>query len=207
MVQKNSAAPSAPRGRPRSFDTDEVLDRVRDTFWRYGYAGTSMDQLSAATGPAQAEPLRRVRRQEEALPRRARQLSRRRPRRIRRGVRGPGPVRVARGDDRMVDRQVHGQGRGRRRLLHDAHRHARGDRGPGNLARGARIDGFARPRPGPPLRKGDRGRADLSASRSARAGDGDGRQPLRDFGAGAGRLSAGPNCGRWPIGRWRWSGR
>jgi len=47
MVQKTSAAP---RGRPRSFDTDEVLDRVRDTFWRYGYAGTSMDQLSAATG-------------------------------------------------------------------------------------------------------------------------------------------------------------
>ncbi len=47
MVQKKSAAV---RGRPRSFDTDEVLDRVRDTFWRYGYAGTSMDQLSAATG-------------------------------------------------------------------------------------------------------------------------------------------------------------
>lgn len=47
MVQKNSAAV---RGRPRKFDTDEVLDRVRDTFWRYGYAGTSMDQLSAATG-------------------------------------------------------------------------------------------------------------------------------------------------------------
>ncbi len=50
MVQKKSTAQSAPRGRPRSFDTDEVLDRVRDTFWRYGYAGTSMDQLSAATG-------------------------------------------------------------------------------------------------------------------------------------------------------------
>jgi TetR/AcrR family transcriptional regulator, copper-responsive repressor len=50
MVQKNSTAQSAPRGRPRSFDTDEVLDRVRDTFWRYGYSGTSMDQLSAATG-------------------------------------------------------------------------------------------------------------------------------------------------------------
>ena len=27
-----------------------MLDRVRDTFWRYGYAGTSMDQLAAATG-------------------------------------------------------------------------------------------------------------------------------------------------------------
>jgi AcrR family transcriptional regulator len=48
MVQKNTAP--APRGRPRSFDTDQVLDRVRDTFWKHGYAGTSMDQLAAATG-------------------------------------------------------------------------------------------------------------------------------------------------------------
>ena len=38
------------RGRPRSFDTDAVLAAVRDTFWRHGYAGTSMDQLAAATG-------------------------------------------------------------------------------------------------------------------------------------------------------------
>jgi TetR/AcrR family transcriptional regulator, copper-responsive repressor len=45
MVQK-----PAVRGRPRSFDTDEVLGRARDIFWRYGFAGTSMDQLSAATG-------------------------------------------------------------------------------------------------------------------------------------------------------------
>ncbi|MGZ8310761.1 MAG: TetR/AcrR family transcriptional regulator [Allosphingosinicella sp.] len=45
MVQKSGA-----RGRPRSFDTDQVLASVRDTFWRYGYAGTSMDQLSSATG-------------------------------------------------------------------------------------------------------------------------------------------------------------
>lgn len=49
MVQKNLAA-SPVRGRPRGFDTDEVLGQVRNTFWRYGYAGTSMDQLSAATG-------------------------------------------------------------------------------------------------------------------------------------------------------------
>lgn len=45
-----ATAKPAPRGRPRSFDTDQVLDRVRDTFWRHGYAGTSMDQLAAATG-------------------------------------------------------------------------------------------------------------------------------------------------------------
>jgi AcrR family transcriptional regulator len=50
MVQKNPAASAAVRGRPRGFDTDQVLGQVRDTFWRYGYAGTSMDQLSAATG-------------------------------------------------------------------------------------------------------------------------------------------------------------
>ncbi len=49
MVQKNADAPPA-RGRPRKFDTDEVLARARDTFWKYGYSGTSMDQLAAATG-------------------------------------------------------------------------------------------------------------------------------------------------------------
>ena len=49
MVQNSSAQAVPVRGRPRSFDTDQVLDRVRDTFWRFGYAGTSMDQLSAAT--------------------------------------------------------------------------------------------------------------------------------------------------------------
>lgn len=48
MVQK--CPESLPRGRPRSFDTDQVLDRVRDTFWKYGFAGTSMDQLATATG-------------------------------------------------------------------------------------------------------------------------------------------------------------
>jgi TetR/AcrR family transcriptional regulator, copper-responsive repressor len=46
MVHKGMAA----RGRPRKFDTDTVMEQVRDTFWRYGYAGTSMDQLAAATG-------------------------------------------------------------------------------------------------------------------------------------------------------------
>jgi AcrR family transcriptional regulator len=48
MVQKNLQPPV--RGRPRGFDADVVLGQVRDTFWRHGYAGTSMDQLSAATG-------------------------------------------------------------------------------------------------------------------------------------------------------------
>jgi len=50
MVQKNLARIAPARGRPRSFNTDEVLGQVRNAFLRYGYAGTSMDQLSAATG-------------------------------------------------------------------------------------------------------------------------------------------------------------
>jgi AcrR family transcriptional regulator len=50
MVQKSVAMPLPTRGRPRSFNTDEVLDRVRDTFWRNGFAATSMDELAAATG-------------------------------------------------------------------------------------------------------------------------------------------------------------
>ena len=46
MVQK-----SAPRrGRPRAYDPDTALARARDAFWAAGYAATSLDDLSAATG-------------------------------------------------------------------------------------------------------------------------------------------------------------
>jgi TetR/AcrR family transcriptional repressor of nem operon len=37
-------------GRPRTYDEEEVLDRVRDLFWQNGYAGTSIADLSATTG-------------------------------------------------------------------------------------------------------------------------------------------------------------
>lgn len=37
-------------GRPRSFDTDRVFSKARDTFWERGFSGTSLDELSAATG-------------------------------------------------------------------------------------------------------------------------------------------------------------
>jgi TetR/AcrR family transcriptional regulator, copper-responsive repressor len=46
MVQ-NSAVK---RGRPRSFDESEALAKARDVFWATGYAATSLDDLSAATG-------------------------------------------------------------------------------------------------------------------------------------------------------------
>jgi len=38
------------RGRPREFDTDEVLDRVVDLFWVQGYEATSMSDIVEATG-------------------------------------------------------------------------------------------------------------------------------------------------------------
>jgi AcrR family transcriptional regulator len=38
------------RGRPRSFDPDEVLEKARGVFWNLGYAATSLDDLAAATG-------------------------------------------------------------------------------------------------------------------------------------------------------------
>jgi TetR/AcrR family transcriptional regulator, copper-responsive repressor len=46
MVQKEPR----PRGRPRSFDVDEVLVKARTAFWNLGYAATSLDDLAAATG-------------------------------------------------------------------------------------------------------------------------------------------------------------
>src|ERR1700759_1462879 len=38
------------RGRPRAYDPDVALSRAMDVFWKDGFAGTSLDELSAATG-------------------------------------------------------------------------------------------------------------------------------------------------------------
>lgn len=39
-----------PRGRPRGFDTEEVLGRVRAVFMAKGFAAASLDELAAAAG-------------------------------------------------------------------------------------------------------------------------------------------------------------
>src|SRR5262250_3383868 len=51
MVQKQSQrSEPRPRGRPRAYDPEIALQRATESFWRAGYAATSLDDLSAATG-------------------------------------------------------------------------------------------------------------------------------------------------------------
>jgi AcrR family transcriptional regulator len=47
MVQKEE---KRPRGRPRGYDPDEALAQAMGAFWDAGYAATSLDDLSEATG-------------------------------------------------------------------------------------------------------------------------------------------------------------
>src|SRR6201996_5245978 len=59
MVQKRKTTPALPqadtpapkrRGRPRAYQPDVALGKALDLFRKDGFAGTSLDDLSAATG-------------------------------------------------------------------------------------------------------------------------------------------------------------
>ena len=54
MVQKTARdapkAASRKRGRPRAFEPETALAQAMDVFWKDGFAATSLDDVSAATG-------------------------------------------------------------------------------------------------------------------------------------------------------------
>jgi AcrR family transcriptional regulator len=51
MVQKSRTPdPPGKRGRPRAYDPETALGQARDAFWDAGFAATSLDDLSLATG-------------------------------------------------------------------------------------------------------------------------------------------------------------
>ena len=47
---KKDPAGKKARGRPRAYDPDLALQQATDVFWKAGYAGTSLDDIAAATG-------------------------------------------------------------------------------------------------------------------------------------------------------------
>src|SRR5271167_4214627 len=54
MVQKPARTLAQPaarrRGRPRAFEPETALTQAMDVFWQDGFAATSLDDLSLATG-------------------------------------------------------------------------------------------------------------------------------------------------------------
>ncbi len=50
MGQNKEGVEARGRGRPRAYDPDIALQRATEAFWKTGYSGTSLDEISAATG-------------------------------------------------------------------------------------------------------------------------------------------------------------
>lgn len=99
--------------RPRAFDTDEVLETAMQVFWSKGVAGTTLDDLCAATGLSRSSLYASFGDKRDLLQMALERYGARSKERFDRILNGPAPIRTAIADflTDLVERIISGESR------------------------------------------------------------------------------------------------